>query len=225
MQSSSFVSVIFSNVGITKTLHRLSVRAIFPCVFKLWSLLCTCHCDYTQDWALTLNTPNYSNVIKDTFSFWIISWIWLDPSRWIELWNKNACCLSYTPNNMFANALVTLGAKASEGMVLSRNIQSYRQLSSVLSSPCRYEKRIIPYSTQWIRCHGNVRTIRSSQKPTRNRHPWCRHGDNLSVYLLTPLTIWSRIICLTCAVGLAWKLVRVTRGIVLTRVGPVTLVL
>ena len=36
-----------------------------------------------------------------------------------KLWNKNICCLSYTANTMPADALATLGARASAGMVLT----------------------------------------------------------------------------------------------------------
>ena len=37
---------------------------------------------------------------------------------WDKLWNNNTCCLSYTPNTMPADALTTLGASASAGLVL-----------------------------------------------------------------------------------------------------------
>ena len=45
------------------------------------------------------------------------SWIWLDPSRWNQLWNQNRC-LSYTANTIPYYTLTTLGARASASMVL-----------------------------------------------------------------------------------------------------------
>ena len=71
----------------------------------------------------TLNMLNcFLKIIKDIFTFWIISWDWLDPRRWNELWNTNTCCLSYTANTMSADALTTLGARASAGMVLTTKV-------------------------------------------------------------------------------------------------------
>ena len=61
--------------------------------------------------TLTLNMLNCFKDHKDTFTFWIVSWIWL------ELWNNNTCCLSYPSNAMPADALVE--ANASVGMVLT----------------------------------------------------------------------------------------------------------
>ena len=68
--------------------------------------------------ALALKSP-IIKVIKDIITFWIVSWIWLNPSRWNQLWNNNACCLSCTANNIPADVLATLGARASAGMVLT----------------------------------------------------------------------------------------------------------
>ena len=66
-------------------------------------------------------------IAKYIFTFWIVSWIWLVPSSWNSLWDYNRCILPDTANTMPADALVTLEASASAGMVLitkSRGIPS-----------------------------------------------------------------------------------------------------
>ena len=67
------------------------------------------------------------NCFKDykgnIFTFWFVSWIWLDPSTWNKLWNNNTCCLSNTASDMSADALATLGASASTGMVLTPHLE------------------------------------------------------------------------------------------------------
>ena len=74
---------------------------------------------YIQTLSLVINHRHAEKIIKDIFTLWIVSWIWLDPCRWNWLWNSNTCCLSYTANTMLADALATLGASASAGMVTS----------------------------------------------------------------------------------------------------------
>ena len=65
-------------------------------------------------------------IIKDMFRFWIVSWIWHDPSRWNELWNNKTCCPFHTANTMPADALATLGASASTGMILTPKAGIFR---------------------------------------------------------------------------------------------------
>ena len=55
---------------------------------------------------------------KDIFTLGIVSWIWLDPSRWNQPWNNITCRLFYTANIMSADALATLEARASTSVVL-----------------------------------------------------------------------------------------------------------
>ena len=57
------------------------------------------------------------------FNFWIVSW---RISIWNQLWNNNAYYLSYTANTMPADALVTLGASASAGMILNPKAGLFR---------------------------------------------------------------------------------------------------
>ena len=61
--------------------------------------------------------------LYSVFTFWIVSWLWLDLSRWNQLWNNNTCCLSYRANAMLADALATLEEpvhqQAMPGMVLT----------------------------------------------------------------------------------------------------------
>ena len=61
---------------------------------------------------------NYLKIMKDIFTFSIVSWNMLNTSRLNSLWNQNICCLSYTANDMSADALLTLGVRASTGMAL-----------------------------------------------------------------------------------------------------------
>ena len=49
----------------------------------------------------------------------IFFWIWLDPSRCIQLWNNNTWCLFYPANKMPVGAMSASGANASAGMVLT----------------------------------------------------------------------------------------------------------
>ena len=96
------------------------------------------------DFSYTL-TLNMLNVFKDykRFTFWIVSWICLVPSKSPEqqnidglmqgrrnssalamelrlsCTNPSTCCLPYTANTMPTDALATLGARASAGMVLT----------------------------------------------------------------------------------------------------------
>ena len=68
---------------------------------------------------LTIIMLNCFNDYKNMLTFWIIAKIWLDSSRWNQLWNNNTCCLSYTANNTPAYSLATLGAMPSSAMVLT----------------------------------------------------------------------------------------------------------
>ena len=62
-------------------------------------------------------------IIKDILVFCTLSWIWLDPRRWNQLWNNNTFCLSYTANTM-SDALAPKDTSASAGMVLSPKSQN-----------------------------------------------------------------------------------------------------
>ena len=85
---------------------------------------------------LTLNTLNCFKDHKryDIFAFWIMSWIWLDPSEWNQLWKSNTC-LSITVNTMPADALATLGARASVGMVLTPRFGLFHLQDQKINSP------------------------------------------------------------------------------------------
>ena len=65
----------------------------------------------------TLNMLNYLKDYKVIFSFWFISWIDSDLSRKYILNNK-LYCLPYKANSMPADALDTLGTRASACIVL-----------------------------------------------------------------------------------------------------------
>ena len=81
------------------------------------------------------NSPNnfYSSIscivwkiVKDIFTFCILSWIWLDPSRLNYVWNNNTYCLSYAPSTIPADVLATLRARASAGVVLTPKAGIFR---------------------------------------------------------------------------------------------------
>ena len=75
---------------------------------------------------LTLNVLNCFNDYKryiHTLNH-ILDLVW--PSRWNYLWNNNICYLSNIPKTMPADALATLGAKASAGMVLNHKAGIFR---------------------------------------------------------------------------------------------------
>ena len=57
-------------------------------------------------------------ITKAMSTFWILFQIWLDPSGWKYLGNKNTCCLAYTANTMSVDALETLGARYQEAWYL-----------------------------------------------------------------------------------------------------------
>ena len=67
--------------------------------------------------TLTLRVLNCLKVVKDMLIFWILFWNRLHPSRLNWLWHNNTCCLSNTTNTMPADAVATLGARASAGTV------------------------------------------------------------------------------------------------------------
>ena len=58
-------------------------------------------------------------IIEDVFTLHIISCILLHIRRPNTQWRNPTYCLSYTDNTMPADALVTLGTRASAGMVLT----------------------------------------------------------------------------------------------------------
>ena len=59
-------------------------------------------------------------MIKALFTFRIISFTFFNKRRPNSQWSKPTYCLSYTDNTMPADALATLGTRASVGMVLPR---------------------------------------------------------------------------------------------------------
>ena len=80
---------------------------------------------------MTLLMPNCfrdHETQKGLFTFWIVSWIWLDLSRRNLLCNNNTCCLSYTAKTIPANALAPLGDSASAGMVLNPKARIFQFL-------------------------------------------------------------------------------------------------
>ena len=73
-------------------------------------------------------------------TFWIVSWIWLNPSSWNWLWNSNRCCLFYTANTILAGVPATLGAWASGGMILTpKDTISNLQLTHTLGCGCGFK--------------------------------------------------------------------------------------
>ena len=70
-------------------------------------------------YVLTLNMLNcfkdYLKCIRISYQ----SWILFNRRRLNSQWSKPTCCLSYTDNTVHADALVTLGARASAGIVLT----------------------------------------------------------------------------------------------------------
>ena len=58
-------------------------------------------------------------LIKDEFTFWIISCIWFNTSRWNSLRSNTTCSLPYPVDTMPADALATAEARASAGMILN----------------------------------------------------------------------------------------------------------
>ena len=69
-----------------------------------------------HDAQLTFNAE--LKIIKNVFTFCIISWILFYKRSLNSQWSNRKCCLSYTRNTMPAEALATSGARASAGMVL-----------------------------------------------------------------------------------------------------------
>ena len=65
-------------------------------------------------------------LVKDIFTFRILSWIWLGPSRWNYVWNNKTYYLPNPTNIMPADALATLGVSASAGMVLTLKAGIFR---------------------------------------------------------------------------------------------------
>ena len=64
---------------------------------------------------------SFLKIIKDVFTFHIISWILIKRRRPDSQWSNPTCCLSYTVNTMPVDAMVlwrSLGARASESMGL-----------------------------------------------------------------------------------------------------------
>ena len=62
---------------------------------------------------------NCLKITQHILIFWIVSWSWLDESRWHLPWNNNTYRPFYITNTMPADTLATLGGRASAGMVLS----------------------------------------------------------------------------------------------------------
>ena len=93
---------------------------------------------------------NCLRIIKDIFTFHTISWILLNRRRPISEWSHPICYLSYTDNTMPADALATLGARASAGMVVidpqSWNIPSPASEELIVQEACKksIEKRTCP---------------------------------------------------------------------------------
>ena len=79
-------------------------------------------------------------IIKERVTFWMVSWILLYSSTQSQLWNNHRCCLSYTVNTMPADALATLGASASAGMVLTPKAGIFR---------LQYQKDWLHQACQW----------------------------------------------------------------------------
>ena len=116
--------------------------SLFRTVDYGWTWTIFAETDHGWEWAILhalwyfyalflvyeyLNTLNCFKITRDIFTFWIVSWIWLGPSRWNQPWNNNRCCLCYTANTMPADALGTLGARASTGMVLTPKAGIFRR--------------------------------------------------------------------------------------------------
>ena len=73
---------------------------------------------------LTLKMLNHLKIIKDVFAIHIISWILFDRRRPTSQWSNPTYCLPYTDNTMPADALATLGARASAAVVLTPQSQN-----------------------------------------------------------------------------------------------------
>ena len=56
---------------------------------------------------LTLSMLNCLNIIKDVFTFCIVSWILFNRRRRNSQWSNPTCCLSYVVNTMPADAMAT----------------------------------------------------------------------------------------------------------------------
>ena len=73
--------------------------------------------------VLTLNILNcfkgYKRSTSPVLTFCVISWILFNRRTPDSQWSNPTCCLSCTVNNIPADALATLGARASTGMVLT----------------------------------------------------------------------------------------------------------
>ena len=73
--------------------------------------------------VLTLNILNcfkgYKRSTSPVLTFCVISWILFNRRTPDSQWSNPTCCLSCTVNNIPADALATLGARASAGMVLT----------------------------------------------------------------------------------------------------------
>ena len=67
---------------------------------------------------LTLNALIVFKIMKYVFTFRIISRILFNRRKPNLQWSNRTCCTYYTVNTMPADALATLGARTSAGMVL-----------------------------------------------------------------------------------------------------------
>ena len=140
-----------------------------------------------------------SKIIKDVFTFHIISWILLRrrPNPW---WSNPTCHLSCTVNTMPADALATLGARASAGMVLTcQNIPASEELRMHLKFLTQ-----VTSPTEWSVNVTALNSIYNSMNYTFNHQGivkatcpkifWkleqleCLHSDN------TPTTPWLPIL-------------------------------
>ena len=79
-----------AKVSASRHIKKVDWFRHYPCYY--WDL-------WVQNRGLTYNMLNYLKDYK-RFRFWIISWIWLDPNSWNQLWNNNRCCVSYIANIM-----------------------------------------------------------------------------------------------------------------------------
>ena len=97
-----------------------AILGVAPTSHRGWgrSDLCMWRMAFTMDFN-SLTCWIIFKTIKNILTSSITSWIWLYLSRWNLLSDYNTCCVSHVANIMPADALATLGARASAGMVLT----------------------------------------------------------------------------------------------------------
>ena len=84
----------------------------------------------------------FLKIIQDVFTFRTISWILFNRREPNLQWSNATCCPSYTDNTMLADALATLGAKATAGLVFDP--QSWN-----ISSPASEELKSMLFNSLW----------------------------------------------------------------------------